>query len=307
MVDHDVFPPAFAETKFAAVTTIEDVAPQGPTISAVAISNDGRLIAYGNTDGYVQIDSAREKAKVGWFEIKGGIIDVVVFCDEMSLMASSHFQEKSSNYTFHGSDRRLTLPYCDFCAVTPDDAFIAYSVRFSVNQFDIKNRKQFFHIGKRPDVSALAQSDDGKRVTYGTVEGGVSIWEPGGERVFHVKDAHSGPVKLVAISPDGKELASAGKDGQLRIWNVADKKSLHQKKDFGEVADMIVSANGKELILLHDGALERWDLNSGELKKTLETPFAAALAGFSNNRGYVVVAKKNARNSDDVHVIALEE
>ncbi len=67
-------------------------------------------------------------------------------------------------------------------------------------------------------VYTVAWSPDGKRITSGSLDFTVQVWDAtDGGHVFTYR-GHSNVVLAVAWSPDGKRIASAGDDNTVQVW-----------------------------------------------------------------------------------------
>lgn len=89
--------------------------------------------------------------------------------------------------------------------------------------------------------------------------------------------AFKSPVKALALSPDGRILISGSLNGETKLWNLTTDQPIHSFADRPAIQSIAVSpASAKsgqpQLFASSDyqGGIELHDLNSGELRRTLE-------------------------------------
>jgi WD40 repeat protein len=82
--------------------------------------------------------------------------------------------------------------------------------------------------GHTQPVTALAFSEDGKRLASSSMDETVRIWDPDlGETLF-VYRGHTGVVDGVSFRPDGKFVACVGGDGTVRVWDATASQNARQ-------------------------------------------------------------------------------
>lgn len=67
-------------------------------------------------------------------------------------------------------------------------------------------------------VSCLALSPDGQWLVSGREDGAVGLWQPQKGELLREMKVHTGPVKAVAFSSDGRWWASGADDGTVLLW-----------------------------------------------------------------------------------------
>ena len=63
---------------------------------------------------------------------------------------------------------------------------------------------------------------DGKRITSGSDDGTVQVWDAADGSHVYTYRGHSSAVNAVAWTPDGKRIASGSNDKTVQIWDAAD-------------------------------------------------------------------------------------
>ncbi|HJW90835.1 MAG TPA: WD40 repeat domain-containing protein, partial [Anaerolineales bacterium] len=124
----------------------------------------------------------------------------------------------------------------------------------------------------------IALSPDGKQILTGTYSGIVSLWDTTTGRNFNslVSDSsfegHGYFVDAVAFHPSGKFALSGAQDGTTLIfWDLETRKPVWLFDTEG-VLGVAISPDGRTALSAEmDGAVNWWDLETGELIRNLES------------------------------------
>jgi len=81
--------------------------------------------------------------------------------------------------------------------------------------------QQTQEVDKRPVISEVALSYDGRLMATAGDDHCVRIWDAKTGGLLHEFLAHDDWVRSVAFSPVGDRIVTVGQDGQIKIWNLA--------------------------------------------------------------------------------------
>lgn len=199
-------------------------------VRALAVSNDGTIVATALSDGFVRIwqtDSAKfdEWTVAG----KGGAFALDLSIDGKVLYV-----------------------------VGSDGAVSGWTIA--------TKRKQFQWVPHKDGITSMRRSPDGRTVATGGVDGVVVVYDLATRRELIRFTGHQGPVFGLDWSPDGQFLATAGADSMAHLWNASTGKSAGWSQPL-EAKPATVAIDPKQrfvLVGLLDGTIKRAPLPGGE-------------------------------------------
>jgi WD40 repeat protein len=167
-------------------------------------------------------------------------------------------------------------------AVSPDGKRVAAVGRTGPDRetgeiriWDAATAKELHRIpGPRSWSAHLLFSADSATLFLGSGTGRIQRWSVADGKELSGWDAHSGIVADLFHRPGTNELVSVGSyDGRLRRWDAATGKPLSRTTAYvGEVAT-VRTPDAKGLVAVDEtGRLEEWNLATGKVKRTLQTP-----------------------------------
>ena len=287
------------------------ILPQEIAIYDVALSPDGRRLAWGGGDGLIRMWDLDEQVE-SWmgFTSQGATVNTLDFSPDGVFLASgdalgeillwdSQSGEKVRNFPSNLS-QVLDLKF------SPDGKTLAYS---GVNQGgqpniwikeietgstrNLRTRDQAF------DVYSVAWSPDGRLIATGGVDRVLRIWDvSSGSAVLEIEDVYRGPIRDLAFSPNGEWLATGAEDNEgakkemaLILWDTAvwqDEPPVILPGTGSDVTSLAFSPDGQFLATgANDGSSALWDVRRRELYEMLPGPFSTvtglAFAQFGEN------------------------
>ena len=212
----------------------------GLPANMVSCSADGNTLAACFTDQTVRI------WKAPWWQQRGAF-----------TLNNKGFQLENVQFTHDGKQ------YVELRSRTPDRLFI----RSPDSLARTNAEKNEIVIGAQ--VTTMRSADQSLRLLVGDAEGKVTVWELDSLQKVAGPFAVTGPVKSVAWSPTEELVAASGEDGRIRIWNLStvERKELQQLDLF--VTALVFTSNGKSLIAGTQRGLYWFDLETGQIQKSL--------------------------------------
>lgn len=172
-----------------------------PTVRALTMSPDGKLLACGLDDNTVTLVNVTDGQSVAKLAGHSDWIGAVAFSADGKVLASGGYDE-------------------------------------SLRLWDVPARKQIAEIAvktppppnapppPRNQVHALAFSPDGKTIAVGGSDALIQIIDIPTAKIVRTLSGHTGAITSLGFHPSGTMLYSGSKDRTIRLWNPSDGKML---------------------------------------------------------------------------------
>ena len=149
--------------------------------------------------------------------------------------------------------------------------------------WDAKTWTPITNVHYNGNITSLAYSPDGQRLALGvTLSSEVHLMDGVTLERLESLRGHEDSIVSVAYSPDGKTLASGGDEGEALLWNAYTGKRLKQLEGAGGSAVSIAfSPDSKTLLGVSRSEMRLWDVQTGELIKTIQDSDAHRSAVYS--------------------------
>jgi hypothetical protein len=229
----------------------------GDSITALAATRDGRLLARGSRDGHLDLWDGVTGAAVATLQDHGQAISSLAFSGDGRTLAAAD-----------GSGRLQFI--------------------------DLGTRSAFATLTERgPAITALRFTADGALLFSGGADGSVRAWDPASRREVGTLGGHDQAVTSIALSPDEREIASSGLDGTVRLWNIASRSAglVLRQGDRGVQSVAFDPAGSTIAAAVEDGCVRLWDRASGRTLGELRTGAGApASIAFDPSGSFLAVA-----------------
>jgi WD40 repeat protein len=261
-----------------------------PERSTFTLGGDGRLLAFGSSDGAIRLwDLASGGAVRTIRSQRSGIWSVALSPDARWVVASAARVGSSTDV-----DRVIRV----------------WSVQDPTRHLELA--------GHTDGVPIVAFSPDGSILASGSWDHTVRLWDPATGRMLRTLTGHTGQVNTIAFSPDGRLLASGAGlvdyrqwrgdehavDRTIKLWDVASGREVRTLTgSAGEVVSLAFSPDGRWLASASgtiefrqrgggaiDGIVRLWDAGSGRLVRELRGPGGPGTVAFSPNGQWLAVS-----------------
>ncbi|MEE4195871.1 MAG: serine/threonine-protein kinase [Anaerolineae bacterium] len=276
------------------------------SLTCVAISPDGNLLAAGSSDGIVYLFDAITGETVRKIKGHSDYVSDVAFSFDGRILASlgaggdlklwdaasgdviSILDGQVSNlWSIAFSPKSLVLATGSNVGDRssnlwdPDNEFTDPGGDGAVRLWDISSG-ELLHIlwGEgRSSIRSVAFSPDGATLAAGS-EGAIRLYDVASGASLSPLEGHTTFVNRVVFSPDGDTLASGDGYGGIRIWDARSGATIHQLQAHTGFVNMLAFSQDGSVLVSGDGSgkINLWDVNSGELTETLDWHTSDVLA-----------------------------
>lgn len=293
--------PRFAS--YASSASTLSLAGHRHTVTSLAITPDGRLLASGSRDGTVRLWDLPQGDLLGvlrghstWVSIWA----IAISADGKRLASASddltiRVWELSSRRTVailrgHSESIRAV-------GWSPDGRLIASASRDeTVRLWDTESGKEVARLPHGNTVRAVVFSPDGKTIISGGADDLIRLWNVATRKLDAVLPDHSNTIQALAVSPDGHTLASGSADKTILLWDLASLrvntvlvasrlgKPPTRWERYGidpgaEVLGLAISPRGDVLASAHRGSpIHLWQLPSGRSLHLIPSPAESTYA-----------------------------
>jgi eukaryotic-like serine/threonine-protein kinase len=248
---------------------------QSYSVSALALSPDGKRVAFGGWDEAVYVFDVAEGGKVFTYRGHAGRVLRLAWSPDGESIASASKDKTvqvwdattgGNVFTYRGHSESIRS-----FAWSPDSLRIASGIGDkTVQLWDATTGNTLFtYRGHSPySVGTLAWSPDGKRIASGSLDGKVQVWNTSTGSIICTYRGHFDWVKAVAWSPDGAYIASAGgSDKTVQVWNANTRSHIFTTRYHSHPREVIIvgwSVDGKRIrVGYEDGSIQELDATTG--------------------------------------------
>jgi len=198
------------------------------SMSGLAVSPDGQVLAVAVEDGSVGLWDARSGARLGRLPASRSKCFCVAFSADGHLLAAGGDGSEVRLWRMPGAVQVGALPHVaavTSLAFAPDGATLATGDKSGlIRLWDLPPRPApRRELAAHEDlVAALDYSPDGLRLASASWDKTVKLWAPDTGQELRTFRGHTDAVSDVAFAPRERLVASTGWDKQLLLWDPAD-------------------------------------------------------------------------------------
>jgi WD40 repeat protein len=241
-------------------------------VHALAFSNDGNLIASGDSRNVVRVWSLEHPETLQRFKGHRGIVWGVAFSSDNRTVISG-----SGDYSVRWWDMesqvctRQVKGHTDFvwaAAFSPDDSCLAIggdSGKILLREKQRESAPHFLH-EHTEFVWSLCFSPDSKLLASASDDLTVKVWDVATRQCLRTLKGHSRWVQSVVFSPDGGTLVSGSDDATVRVWEVVSGNCRRVLRGHTQyVRSVAISPDGAMIISgSDDGTARLWQVSGSE-------------------------------------------
>ena len=272
--------PVIAENKFDESLRRFQIKEATKTVTAAAISPDGRTLATGGKDKSIRFLDLATGKRTNIIRHVSDIWSLAYSGDGKTLAASDgdknvilwDAETLKEKATIGGFETPVAM-----LALSPDGALLATFEDGTQNARIWETTPPKVRAvleGHGDKINSIALSPDGKHVATASGDETIRIWETTAGMPGRPLRGHDGPVFTAVFSPVGKTLLSAGtRDKTVRLWDLATYKvKMVMEGHEDEVRFVGFGAGGTMVSLSKEGVVKLWNADSKETASFLWEP-----------------------------------
>ncbi|MEH2059785.1 MAG: NB-ARC domain-containing protein [Nostoc sp.] len=247
------------------------------SISSVAFSPNGKLLATGDADGKTYLWQVDDGKLLFTCTGHSSWVKSVAFSPDGQTLASGSDDQTVKLWDIRNGNCLTTLQghsnWVRSVAFSPDGQTLASgSEDQTVKLWDVHTRKCLKTLqGNTNRVRSVAFSPDGQTLASGSEKQTIKLWDIRNGECLTTLEGHSNWVRSVAFSPDGQILASGSDDQTVKLWDVRNGKCLKTLQGHtNRVWSVAFSPDGQILASGGDDpTVKLWDVRKSECLKNL--------------------------------------
>lgn len=243
-------------------------------ISCVALSPEGKHLAWGSTDGTTRIIDLVEQRELTPLGGHAGGVSSLAFSADGRWLATGtaggiiKLWETGSwreDRVFTGHTKAV-----GYVGFHPNGSRLISSGADSIRLWPIGSIDEINAI-QRPDSGDTVSADGTLLAAYGGLNNTVRFWKLGvrNEQLPRLP-RQKGIILSVAFFPDSESAVVSAHDSSVTRWNMASMKPMQTYRQKAMVSGLALSANGRTMATASvDNLIKLWDVESGQELRTL--------------------------------------
>jgi WD40 repeat protein/serine/threonine protein kinase/DNA-binding XRE family transcriptional regulator len=193
--------------------------------NSITFSPDGKHVAAGNVNGFVQIWDVQTGQESLSLNVKTLINDVAYTPTGSRLItgdASGYIKIWDITTGILESSFLAHVSGVENMALSPDGSRLVTTSSTSIKIWDASNSKKLFTVWDHTaNISSVAFSRDGIRLATASDDGNVIIWDPiTGKNIFTFSVSSNGCIPNIIFNQDGTRLITSDDCGTIRFWDI---------------------------------------------------------------------------------------
>jgi RND family efflux transporter MFP subunit len=259
----------------------------GSSAWALAFSPDGKTLAAGTSDGFINLWDIATGKNTGTLEKKKIGVLALTFSHDGKTLAAGTAPGAIELWDVASAKNTATIQAhskgASTLAFSPDDKLLASggTFDFGVKVWDVATGKNLaVFTPHRRAVNVVVFSPDGKTVASASVDKTIKIADVASGKTTATWEGHTHMISALAFSPDGKTLVSWGRNagvdeshtgqGEVRVWDVASGKNISTVLGDSSGGKGTFSPDCKTLAWVANKNIILWEVASGKEIATLE-------------------------------------
>ncbi|MEH2066129.1 MAG: NB-ARC domain-containing protein [Nostoc sp.] len=247
------------------------------SISSVAFSPNGKLLATGDADGKTYLWQVDDGKLLFTCTGHSSWVKSVAFSPDGQTLASGSDDQTVKLWDIRNGNCLTTLHghsnWVRSVAFSPDGQTLASgSEDQTVKLWDVHTGKclKTFQ-GNTNRVRSVAFSPDGQTLASGSEKQTIKLWDIRSGECLTTLEGHSNWVRSVAFSPDGQILASGSDDKTVKLWDVHNGKCLKTLQGHSNRVWSVAFSPDGEILASggDDPTVKLWDVRKSECLKNL--------------------------------------
>jgi WD40 repeat protein len=248
------------------------------TVSSVAFSRDGRLLAAGIANGDIRLWRVADGEPLLTCRGHSDWPWAIAFSPDGRTIASGSQDQTVRLWDVNTGQCILVLPghtsWVKAIAFNSDGSRLASgSNDRTIRLWDVSTGECIQIWQEHSDwVWSVAFSPSDRTLASASGDGTIKLWDTTTGSCLQTLEGHSNSVKAIAFSPDGNTLASGSFDQTLRLWNVSTGECTKILQGHTELVWLVAfSPDGCMLASSgDDGNIRLWNVKTGEIVKTVK-------------------------------------
>lgn len=247
------------------------------SITSVALSTDGKMIASGSWDNTIKLWEVATGRELRTLTGHANWVRSVSFSPDGRTLASGSQDNTIKLWEVPAGRELRTLTghggWIHSVAFSADGkTLVSGGGDNTIKLWELATGRELrTQVGHSRLVSSVAFSADGKTLASGSWDKTIKLWDVSTGRELSTFTGHSNSITSVAFSADGQTLATASLDRTIKTWEVSTGREVRTlTRHFNAVNSVAFSPDGKTLASgSSDNTIKLWEVATGREVRTL--------------------------------------